>query len=219
MAAVIMTDRTGDSEQGLVRDVLTRATTQVVHIADPNAAIDAVRRDGRRVVTFVGFSSAGYEDPIRVRNRLADFLSEFDPRSVVICSGATADGIGAVYPIAKVRGFATVGIVSAVAEIKHTRLSDSVDTIYVIEDQVWGGRRQDGTLSPTSAAMVGSADQIIAIGGGDITRDEIDAALAACKPVHYVAADMNHAAAIEKERPTGETPHDFKGPVHHIFRG
>jgi hypothetical protein len=191
---------------------------RIVHVADPNAAIEAIRGMGRRIVTFAGFSGGGYEDPMRVSNLLADFLAELDHGSVIVCSGATADGIGAVYPIARVRGFATIGIVSAVAEAEHACLSDAVDTIYVIEDKDWGGRRSDGTLSPTSAAMVAAADEIIAIGGGDITCDEIEAAIAAHKPVRYVAADMNHAAAREKARRKGEPdPEDFKGPVHHLF--
>ncbi len=201
-----------------IRDVPTRGSTEIVHVADPNAAIDDIRRDGRRVVTFVGFSGAGYEEPASVRKLLAEVLADFDPREVIICSGATPDGIGVVYAIAKARGFATVGIVSAVAETNHAPLSDAVDTIYVIEDQDWGGRRCDGTLAPTSAAMVGAADEIIAIGGGDIGRDEIEAAVAAHKPVRYVAADVDHAAAIERARRSGEaSPHDSQGPVHRIL--
>jgi hypothetical protein len=224
MPTQIAMDRTGDSNHELdpagVRAVPARGIAQIVHVAHPNAAIDAIRGAGRRIVTFAGFSSAGYEEPVRVSNLLADFLSEFDHGSVVVCSGATAEGIGAIYPIARARGFATIGIVSALAETNHARLSDAVDTIYVIEDQDWGGRRRDGTLSPTSAAMVGAADEIIAIGGGDIASDEIEAAVAAHKPMRYVAADMNHAAALEKARRSGEeAPHHFKGPVHHMFRG
>jgi hypothetical protein len=197
-----------------------RPSARIVHVADPNAAVVAIRGAGRRIVTFAGFSGGGYEDPGKVSNLLAEFLAELDERSVVVCSGATADGIGAVYPIARARGFATIGIVSAVAETEHARLSDAVDTIYVIEDKDWGGRRSDGTLSPTSVAMVGAADEIVAIGGGEIARDEIEAAIAADKPVRYVAADMNHAAALDKACRRGEAaPQDFKGPVHHMFRG
>jgi acyl-CoA synthetase (AMP-forming)/AMP-acid ligase II len=218
MATQMVTDRTGHSKHD-VRGLSSRGSAQIAYVADPNAAIDAIRRHGRRVVTFVGFSGAGYEEPLSVRNLLADVLAAFDPRLVTICSGATADGIGAIYPMAKTRGFATVGIVSAVAETNHARLSDAVDTIYVIEDQDWGGRRRDGTLSPTSVAMAGAADEIIAIGGGDIARDEVEAAIAAHKPVRYVAADMNHAAGLEKARRSGEAVPPFQGSVHQMFRG
>ncbi len=58
----------------------------------------------------------------------------------------------------------------------------------------------NGKLSPTSAVIVGSADEMIAIGGGEIARDEAVAAKAKGKKVRYIAADMNHAAAIKKAR-------------------
>jgi hypothetical protein len=198
--------------------VANQEQPRIVRVADPNAARDAIRGTGRRIVTFVGFSSGGYEDPERVTSLLADIIGGLDSAAVIICSGATADGIGAVYPIAKARGFETIGIVSAVAETEHTHFSDAVDTILVVEDKDWGGLKNDGSLSPTSAAMVGASDEIVAIGGGAIARDEIEAARAAGKPVRYLAADMNHSAAIEKARRRGEpAPKDFKGPVHEIF--
>ncbi len=197
---------------------MNRSPARIVRIADPDAAIDAIRGDGRRVVTFMGFSGRGYEDPASVEHLLADFLAQFDPRSEIVCSGATEDGIGAVYPLAKARGFTTVGIVSAVAEAEGARFSDLVDTIYVIDDDSWGGSRNDGTLSPTSVAMAGAADDIIAIGGGPIARDEIEAARKLGKTIHYAAADMNHAAALENARRKGEAPPtEFKGAVHELF--
>lgn len=197
---------------------MDRVSIRIVHIGDPRTAIEAIRGAGRRVVTFAGFSAGGYEDPSMVECLLVNLLAEFDPRLIVVCSGATAAGIGAVYALAKARGFETLGIVSAVAEVEGVRFSDAVATIYVIEDDAWGGRRSDGTLSPTSAAMVGAADEIIAIGGGSITRDEIEAARELGKTVRYVPADMNHGAAIKRARANGDCPPtDFKGAVHALF--
>ena len=194
------------------------ASPRIIRVDDPREAVEAIRGTGRRIVTFVGFSGNGYEEPTKVCNLLADFLNDLDRDLVVVCSGATADGIGAVYPIAKMSRFTTIGIVSAVAEAEHARFSEAVDTIYIINDEEWGGRRGDGTLSPTSTAMVDAANEMIAIGGGEIARDEIEAAKAAGKPVRYEPADMNHAAALEKARRKGEAaPRDFKGPVHPMF--
>lgn len=197
---------------------MDRVSVRIVHIGDPRTAIEAIRGAGRRVVTFAGFSAGGYEDPPMVECLLVNLLAEFDPRLIVVCSGATAVGIGAVYALAKARGFETLGIVSAVAEGEGVRFSGAVDTIYVIEDDAWGGRRSDGRLSPTSTAMVGAADEIIAIGGGPITRDEIEAARELGKTVRYVPADMNHGAAIKKAQASGDSPPtDFKGAVHALF--
>ena len=123
-----------------------------------------------------------------------------------------------MYRLAAARGFATIGIVSAVADAEHAQFSAAVDTIYVVEDKDWGGRRPDGTLSPTSATMVGSADEMIAIGGGSIAREEIEAARTLGKTVRYAAADMDHASAIEKAGGRGEpAPEEVKGAVHRLF--
>ena len=66
--------------------------------------------------------------------------------------------------------------------------------------------------------MVQAGDEFIAIGGGDIARDEAAAAQAAGKPVRYIAADMNHAAAIDKARRTHQpAPQDFTGTLRLLF--
>jgi predicted Rossmann-fold nucleotide-binding protein len=184
----------------------------------PEDAVESIRRDGRRVVTFVGFSGRGYDDPALVERLAEGFLDELEPSSTIVCSGATEEGIGVVYRLAKARGFTTIGIVSSLAQSESPRLAADVDTIYVIDDDSWGGRRRDGTLSPTSAAMVESADAMIAIGGGDVARDEIEAVRKLGKPVRYAAADMNHAAAVETAQTKAEPkPTDFKGPVHALM--
>jgi hypothetical protein len=147
-------------------------------------------------------------------------LSPLDPASVVVCVGGTAEGIGAVYPIAKRRGFATIGIVSSLAERDGVQYSPQVDIVYVIADTTWGGKLPDGALSPVSSAMVRTADEMIAIGGGDIGRDEAAGALALGKRVRFIAAEMNHAAALEKARAKQQAaPTDFRGGVHTLFPG
>jgi hypothetical protein len=193
---------------------------RIVRFSDPSAAVAAVRAAGLRVVTFLGFSGSGYDDAASVEKLVEQHLSRLDPATTIVCSGATEEGIGAVYRLAKARGFATIGIVSSVALDDGARFSDDADTICVIEDDSWGGRRNDGSLSPTSTAMVHSADEMIAIGGGEIARDEIEAARGLGKPVRYEAADMGHAAARDAAQRKGQPePTDFKGPVHRLFEG
>jgi hypothetical protein len=190
----------------------------IVRPADADAAITRIREAGRSVVTFVGFSGSGYEDALAVERSIAKLLDELSPASTLICAGATPEGIGAVYPLAKNRGFTTIGIVSAIAEKEGATFSPDVDTVFVIADDTWGGLNADGKLSQTSAVMVGAADEMIAIGGGDITRDEIAAAVAMGKKVRYIVADMNHAAAIRKAKEMRQPePDDFRGPVHAYF--
>ena len=191
---------------------------RIVRPADADAAIARIREAGRSVVAFVGFSGAGYEDATGVERAIAKLLDDLSPASVLICAGATPEGIGAVYPLAKKRGFTTIGIVSALAEKEGTTFSQDVDTVFVIADDAWGGLNADGKLSQTSSAMVGAADEMIAIGGGEIARDEVAAATAMGKKVRYIVADMNHAAAIRKAKEMRQPePDDFRGAVHTYF--
>lgn len=191
---------------------------RIVRPADADAVIACIREAGRSVVTFVGFSGAGYEDAAAVERVIAKLLDDLSPTSVLICAGATPEGIGAVYPLAKKRGFTTIGIVSALAEKEGATFSQDVDTVFVIADDTWGGLNADGKLSQTSAVMLGAADEMIAIGGGEIARDEIAAAMAIGKKVRYIVADMNHAAAIRKAKEMRQPePDDFRGAVHMYF--
>ncbi len=128
------------------------------------------------------------------------------------------DGIGTLYRLAKTRDFPTIGIVSSVAEAEGAGFSPDADLIYVVTDDAWGGRKSDGSLSPTSAALVGASDEIVAIGGGTIARDEVAAARAEGKAVRYIPAEMNHAAALAKAEKL-QQPADFKGEVHRLFDG
>lgn len=198
---------------------MTRQAT-IVRVPDAATAIARIRRPGRIVVTFVGFSGAGYEDQPAVDHAIENILASLDPVSVLVCAGATPEGIGTVYRIAKARKrpFETLGIVSSIAERERSEFSRDADTVFVIADETWGGLGADGHLSPTSVAMVGAADQFISIGGGEIARDEISEAIALGKPVTFVPAEMNHSAALKKARDKKEpAPNDFRGSVYILF--
>jgi hypothetical protein len=147
----------------------------IVRHDDAASAVRAARSSGKRIVTFVGFSAGGYEDPEAVERAMRECLARFDPARAVVCAGATPDGVGAVYPLAHALGFETLGIVSSVAEKEGVAFSPHVDVVHVVKDDAWGGMH-GGRLSPTSTAMVQASDEIIAIGGGEIARAEAKAA-------------------------------------------
>jgi hypothetical protein len=168
------------------------------------------------VLTFAGYSGARYEAPEALMEHASDVLDRQDSGKTLINIGATAEGIGAVYEIAKKKGFTTVGIVSTLARDERVALSKCVDYVFLVKDRTWGGR-VPGTnrLSPTSAAILESSTSFVAIGGGDVTRDEMLAARQAGKPVTFIPADMNHKIAREKARKRGEAgPTDFRGSAH-----
>jgi predicted Rossmann-fold nucleotide-binding protein len=173
----------------------------------------------RKVVTFLGYSGAGYEDEAAMLDQAARILGELDPKATIVNSGATAEGIGAVYRLAKERGFVTSGIVSTQARENKVPLSTCVDIVFFVEDETWGGFLP-GTdaLSPTSKAMVENSDVLIAIGGGEVARDELVAAKGWGKRVEFIPADMSHQIAREKAQKKGQpAPTDFRGAAATVF--
>ncbi len=180
-----------------------------------------VRERQRSVLTFVGNSGSGYEDPAAMLAQADAQLASLDPAATMINIGATVAGIGAVYELARQRGFITLGIVSSLARDEGAALSPCVDWVFFVADTTWGGRLPGSTqLSPTSAAIVANSQVIVGIGGGEIARDEMLAARAAGKEVHFFAADMNHRIAIDKARAKGwAAPADFRGAADEAFAG
>ena len=173
----------------------------------------------KTVLTFIGYSGAEYEDPVTML-RLADaVMDEFDPGLTLINIGVTVDGIGAVYEIAKRKGFATTGIVSTQAKKYNARISPCVDHAFFIADETWGGFLPNSNkLAPTSATLIDVTDVFIGIGGGTIGRDEMLAGWTAGKSVRFYPADKNHRKAIEKARKKGlPPPTDFSGAVSELF--
>lgn len=186
---------------------------------DP-AAIEALIKPHKlRILTFVGYSGAGYEHPDHMLKLAARELGKHRPDAFMVNIGATPDGIGAIYRLAKSRGFKTMGIVSSLAKAEHVSLSPCVDHVYYIQDSTWGGvLTGSNQLSPTSASIVKVSDEIIGMGGGEIARDEMMAARASGKPVTFVPADMNHRIAIQKAKSRGQKPPaEFKGAAHALL--
>ena len=97
------------------------------------------RRFNKPVLSFFGYSVA-YEDQEAMLAIVRKGLSKITPDEVLVNIGATASGIGAVYPLAKAMGFTTTGIVSSVAAEHMENISESVDHVCFIADTQWGFR-------------------------------------------------------------------------------
>ena len=187
--------------------------------AKPEEVRAFFKTKGMKVLTFLGYSGAGYEDEAAMLEQANGILARFDPKTTIVNIGATAEGIGAVYKLAKEKGFVTSGIVSTQARENKVPLSPCVDIVFFVKDETWGGVLP-GTdkLSPTSTAMVESSDVLVAIGGGEVARDELTAAKRSGKRVEFIPADMNHQAARDKAQKKGQPPPtDFRGAAATAF--
>jgi len=185
----------------------------------PEDATSFLQGRGKTMLTFYGYSGMGYEDQQGMLNIARGILSRYLPDKTLVVSGATRVGIGAVYPVAKSLGFETAGIVATLALEYHWAISESVDHICFIKDSLFGGKLPDSNeLSPTSIAMVNCSDILVAIGGGEICRDELLEARRQGKPIQYFPAEMNHEKSIRHAKKSGlPVPESFKGAVHEVF--
>jgi hypothetical protein len=173
------------------------------------------------VLTFEGYSGAEYEDRAAMLKRAGEVLAKFDPKKTIVNIGATPEGVGAVYNLAKEKGFVTTGIVSTQAKDGNVKLAPCVDYVFYVKDASWGGFLE-GTqqLSPTSTAMVENSDVLVGIGGGEVARDELTAAKRLGKDVRFYPADMNHELARDKAAKRGQpAPTDFRGAASIAFSG
>lgn len=174
---------------------------------------------GRRVLSFLGYSDSGYEDPAAMLAHASRVLDEFDARDTLVNIGATPGGIGAGYELAQRRGFMTTGIVSTQAREMNVPLSPFVEVVFFVADTSWGGLLPGCMqLSPTSRAIVDNSDVLVAIGGNAVARDELEAARLAGKAARFIAAEMNHHAAVAAAARKGlPAPSDFRGAAGERF--
>ncbi len=133
------------------------------------------------------------------------------------CNGLVESGPG--NPLAKPMGFKPTGIVSSVPAEHMQYISKDVDHVCFVADTQWGGKLPDSNeLSPTSKAMVACSDILIAIGGGDVSRDELLEGRKQEKPIFFYPAEISHKYWIERARKAGmPKPVSFWGAVHETF--
>lgn len=184
----------------------------------PDETVSFFKRQGKIVITFLGYS-VDYQDIGGMLKIVQDVLSKYSPEKTLVNIGATMGGLGAAYPLIKSMGFSTAGIVSSEALAYPKYISDAADHICFIRDKYWGGKIPNtDELSPTSKAMVECSDILVAIGGNDISRDELIEGKAQGKPIQYFPAEMDHEAAIRRAKHLGlPEPESFMGSVHDVF--
>jgi hypothetical protein len=181
----------------------------------PEQTVAFFEKQNKTVLTFYGYA-VDYQNAAEPRQTIREILLRHAPTKTLINYGATKGGMGAVYEIAKTMGFTTTGIVSTLALESPDTISPDVNHICFISDRTWGGKLPGSDeLSPTSKAMIACSDVLVAVGGGEISRDELLAAREQGKPIEYYPAEVNHGWALERARVKGLPPPDsFWGAVH-----
>jgi len=184
----------------------------------PEEVVSFMRKQGKIIFTFFGYS-VSYNDKEEMLKIVRNVLAQYSPDKTLVNIGATTGGLGAAYPLIKSLGFATTGIVSTEALDYPDSISKAVDHVCFIKDKQWGGKMPGSEqLSPTSKAMVGCSDILVAIGGNDVSRDELMEGKKQGKPIQYFPAEMDHNAAIRRAKRLGlPAPKSFMGSVHEVF--
>jgi len=185
----------------------------------PEEAVSFIRRRGKVVLTFYGYSGMGYEDEEGMLKLAQEVLAQYRPEKTLVVIGATGVGIGAVYPLAKTMGFETAGIVTTGALKNPEAISNAVDHVCFIKDSQYGGKLPNSDdLSPTSKAMVECSDILVGFGGGGISQDEMLEGKKQGKPIQYFPAEMNHETAIRYAQKMGlPPPESFSAPADDVF--
>ena len=161
---------------------------------DAGQAIQLIRKTyaGKRIVTYIGYSAQGYDESVHVEELIRKSLSRFNPNRVVINSGLTTVGIGAVYEIAKQMGFETIAVVSMESLGQYrdeAGEAKGLSNVYRIADGTWGGlNKVTNELNPTSKVNAEVSDEMVAIGGGDIGYFEARAGIERRIPVALYSA-------------------------------
>jgi len=120
-----------------------------------------------------GYSGLGYADYELVRRKLRGILSDLlagQRDNILLVSGATAQGIGVVYEVAKEFRLPTLGIVSECAQPED--ISCFCEQVFYVPDPdgTWEVKSSEGDSYVVEAGRRG---QMFYLGGGEVAVNEI----------------------------------------------
>lgn len=214
----LVTDRTGLKERILHTPLIAHDSFANQEATDPMKAdeiIQLVRSFDKKIFTLFGYSALGYEDTTRLEEAVRRDLEDLSRDEYIISIGATEEGIGGMYRVAKEMGFKTIGIVSTQALSYSGNFSEHVDSIYIVNDDYWGGM-VPGTnkVAETTKTFLGTSDFISAYGGGKNTAVTLTLAKDLGIKTSFKEFDMNHAMA---DKAFDKKPSDYKGEAYHVL--
>lgn len=135
--------------------------------------------ENKRVIVFGGFSGLGYEDEdalkMRIKDRIELDINKYGKENVAVVAGATSDGIGVCYEIAKSLGVSTYGIVSEAG--KKYGSDKYCDKTVFIEDPNNTWQVLDSNGSSYMVDIAKNNGTLVYFGGGDVAVSEIKEAV------------------------------------------
>jgi hypothetical protein len=187
--------------------------------------VEVFNRKAKHVITFLGFGELGYEDEAELFRITEGELANYSSNGTIVNTGTLITigfrrGIADVYEAAKDRGFATTGIHPSMAldSPKTHALSPFVDEVFFVVDDTWGGLLQKTTTpSPTLDTLIAVSDEVVVIGGGKHTAEEMAAFLMYKKPLRFYAMDMHHATSRKWTQSSGVDVGDFRGAAYYAW--
>lgn len=211
----LVTDRSGLKERILHTPLTQHSVFAQQEATDPMKAdeiIELIKGLNKKVYTLFGYSALGYEDDFLLEKTVRSDLENLSRDEYVINIGATEEGIGRMYSVAKELGFKTIGVVSTQALSYSGRFSDYVDSIYIVNDDYWGGLIPGtGKLSETTKAFLGISTFISAYGGGKNTAITLQFAKELGINFTLKEFDMNHELA---DKVSGGKITDYRGEAY-----
>ena len=194
-------------------------------IHSPEEVVRIFLRKRKRVVTFLGYGELGYADTDALMSVISKELDRFDPASTVVNTGTLVTagyrrGIVDVYEAASRRDFETTGIHPSIALTVRGSygLSWLVHETYFVHDETWGGLSdEERRPSPTLRVLLAVTDEVIAVGGGKHTAQELEAFLRAGKPVRFHPAEMDHALSRRWASNNGVVLAGFEGEAQLVW--
>jgi hypothetical protein len=195
-------------------------------LSTPQGVATRWRRRRKRVLTFLGFGELGYEDERALVTLIETELAGYSPADTVVNTGTLITlgfrrGIADVYPVTKQMMFNTIGISPSIAlhSPKRHALSAFVDEPLFIADDTWGGLLPStGEPSQTLSALLSASDEVVAIGGGKHTAQELLAFLSNKTPVRFHALDMHHSTTRDWVERSHAHVSDFRGAAYHAWQ-
>jgi hypothetical protein len=203
----------------------TRALPRDARLWDERGLLDVFRSTGKHVLTFLGFGELGYEDEREFHTTVARELATYAPANTIVNTGTLVTvgfrrGIADVYELAKRMGFSTTGVHPSIAlsSPKRHALSGWVDEVYFVRDESWGGLlRETAAPSPTLRALIAVTHDVVVIGGGKHTAEEMQAFSSCEKQPRFYPMDMHHATSRGWASESGIDVGDFRGAAYHAW--